>query len=252
MVLPAAVLVRDRVLDRRVHAPRGGDGGESVGNQLLSNDHADPARLRARVRAWTSCSASCHRSRNKRRSRSAQRRQERHSARYRFNFAFAGEFGRVYKASRAAHGFRSHSTACKSSGRAEGPDYPTYLLVADSGCTARTIARITWMLAKGALNVVHRFRARRSRCRSRRRTTSTSSSEPLEMMTKSPDPHNMRYQEISRVHQRDRAVGRRRQLVARRAGAEDRRAGHVHHHRAVRRAARHEHAARRLGVRRSA
>ena len=111
-------------------------------------------------------------------------------------------------------------------------------------CTERTIARMPWMLAKGELSIVPdsgpTFTMSFAAARDKRFTE-----RPLEMMAKSPDPHDMRYQEIYAIHQRDRAVGRRRQPVARRAGAEDRDAGHVHHHRAVRRAACHEHAARR-------
>ena len=51
------------------------------------------------------------------------------------------------------------------------------------------------------------------------------------------------------VHHGARAVGGRRQPAARRAGAEDRDPDHLHRHRALRRAACDEHAARRHGVR---
>ncbi len=115
---------------------------------------------------------------------------------FRFNFAYSGEFGRVYKVSelRADSG-RIHGLQVERKGR--GPAYPTYVLTADSAMYRAKNTVHPWILAKGAMNLVTD-------------TGSTMSvsfaaaydkrfvERPLEMMTKSPDPKNMRYKEISR------------------------------------------------------
>ena len=110
----------------------------------------------------------------------------------RYNFAFAGENGRVYKAAelRADSGvLRSLQVERKGS----GPAYPTYLLTSDS---ARYIQG-TWVLAKGMLNVVNDTSANVA-VSFRAAVDNGFKLRPTEMLSKSPDPHNMRYKEITR------------------------------------------------------
>jgi lipopolysaccharide export system permease protein len=115
---------------------------------------------------------------------------------YRFNFAYSGEFGRVYKVSelRSDSG-RIHGLQIERKGLGAG--YPTYLLVADSGIYRPNNRRHPWVLARGAMNVVSdtgsTFTVSFAAAYDKRFVE-----RPLEMMTKSPDPHNMRYKEISR------------------------------------------------------
>jgi lipopolysaccharide export system permease protein len=112
----------------------------------------------------------------------------------RYNFAFLGEFGRVYKAFelRADSG-RLRQLQIERKG--SGGEYPTYLIVTDSAVYHPRDS--VWTLSRGELNVIpdsganftisfasaidRRFRER-----------------PIEMMTKSPDPQNMRYNELTR------------------------------------------------------
>ena len=115
---------------------------------------------------------------------------------YRFNFAYSGEFGRVYKVSQLrADSGRINGLQIERKGR--GPGYPTYLLIADSGMYRANNRAHPWILAKGALSVVpdsgSTFTMSFAAAYDKRFVE-----RPLEMMTKSPDPHNMRYQEISR------------------------------------------------------
>ena len=89
--------VRDGVLDRHLHAALRGHGGEGVGHQLLPPDRAHPARRHDRGRARPR-----HRRDGPHHRRAAQRRccgESKISAgTQRDNFAYAGEYGRVYKA----------------------------------------------------------------------------------------------------------------------------------------------------------
>jgi lipopolysaccharide export system permease protein len=115
----------------------------------------------------------------------------------RYNFAFAGEYGRVYK----AYELRPDSGRIRNlqiERKGSGPDYPPYLRVADSA-TYRPNARgrSPWTLVKGELNVISDTGANFSIAfRSARDNHFTE--RPIEMMTKSPDPHNMRYRDITR------------------------------------------------------
>jgi lipopolysaccharide export system permease protein len=115
---------------------------------------------------------------------------------FRYNFAYSGEFGRVYKVSelRADSG-RIHGLQIERKGN--GPSYPTYIMSADSAMFRPRNSKHPWVLAKGAMNLVNDTGS----------TVTVSFAaaydkrfveRPLEMMTKSPDPHNMRYREISR------------------------------------------------------
>ena len=175
--------------------------------------------------------------------RAAPAKTRRRSGTSRYNFAFAGEYGRVYK----AYELRTDSgriASCRSSERDPGrrirrtcspPTRRSYDVQPRRSVGAATGRRCT-SSATGSPT---------SRSRSRRRATTDSPSDPVEMMTKSPDPHNMRYEEHHALHHGDRAIGRRRQPARASSGRSRSPSGHVHHHRAVRRAACDEHAARR-------
>ncbi|HEX7020366.1 MAG TPA: LptF/LptG family permease [Gemmatimonadaceae bacterium] len=111
----------------------------------------------------------------------------------RYNFAFAGEYGRVYKASelRTDLGF-ARSLQIERKGR--GADYPTYLLIAD---TANYSAKTGWKLRGGELDVVpdsgpavtFAFTSARDKRFTER---------PVDMMAKPRSPEEMTYQELSR------------------------------------------------------
>jgi len=115
---------------------------------------------------------------------------------FRFNFAYSGEFGRVYKVGELrADSWRIHALQIERKGR--GPQYPTYVLSVDSATYHPTSRTHPWVLGRGAINLVNDTGS----------TVTISFAaaydnrfveRPLEMMTKSPDPKNMRYREISR------------------------------------------------------
>jgi len=112
----------------------------------------------------------------------------------RFNFAFAGEQGRVYKASE----LRTDSARIRSlqiERKGQGASYPTYVLAAD---TATYDARRNhWTLRRGAMNVVtdtgHTFTVSFAVARDKNFTE-----QPLDMMAKARDPHDMRYEELTK------------------------------------------------------
>jgi lipopolysaccharide export system permease protein len=113
----------------------------------------------------------------------------------RYNFAIAGEYGRVYK----AYELRTDSGLIRSlqiERKGSGPTYPTYLLVAD---TARYDNRSgTWMLRHGHMDIVidttHSEMITFERGRDRHFTE-----RPVEMMAKPRDPHDQSYEELSRA-----------------------------------------------------
>jgi Predicted permeases len=115
----------------------------------------------------------------------------------RYNFAFAGEYGRVYKAFELRpDAGRIQKLQIERKG--SGPSYPTYLLSADSAIyRPGGRGRTPWVLAKGQLNVVRDTGANFSIAFAAA-LDNHFTERPVEMMTKSPDPHNMRYRDISR------------------------------------------------------
>ncbi|MGH7619451.1 MAG: LptF/LptG family permease, partial [Gemmatimonadaceae bacterium] len=115
----------------------------------------------------------------------------------RYNFAFAGEFGRVYKAME----LRTDSGRIKTlqiERKGLGANYPTYLLTADSAEYRPGQSTFgQWVLRHGDLHVVsdtgNNFTVSFALARDKHFTE-----RPAEMMTKAPDPHNMRYKDITR------------------------------------------------------
>jgi lipopolysaccharide export system permease protein len=115
----------------------------------------------------------------------------------RYNFVFGGEYGRVYK----AFDLRTDSGRIRSlqvERKGLGPAYPTYLLTAETASysPARN-ARTPWKLSKGQLSVVADTGAAFTIAFDSARDNHFTE-RPAEMMMRAPDPHNMRYQEITR------------------------------------------------------
>jgi lipopolysaccharide export system permease protein len=113
----------------------------------------------------------------------------------RFNFAFAGEYGRVYK----AYELRTDTgrmLALQIERKGKGAAYPTYLLSADSAMY--NTRRANWRLGKGSLTVIgdtgRVFTVSFAGARDNHFTE-----EPVEMMAKPHDPHDMRYRQLTRL-----------------------------------------------------
>jgi lipopolysaccharide export system permease protein len=115
----------------------------------------------------------------------------------RFNFAFAGEFGRVYK----AFELRTDSGRIRTlqiERKGSGTSYPTYLMTADSAqYRPGTGAWGQWVLRHGQLHVIGDTGTNFSISFATARDKHFNE-RPTDMMTKSPDPHNMRYKDITR------------------------------------------------------
>ena len=139
----------------------------------------------------------------------------------RYNFAFAGEYGRVYK----AYELRPDSGRIRNlqiERKGSGPKYPTYLLTADSATLSREHAR------------PHAVDARQGRAERRQRHRAEFhdrlSRGARQSLHRAPDRDDDQVARSAQhalsghhaVHHGDRAIGRRRQPVARRAGAQDR------------------------------
>jgi lipopolysaccharide export system permease protein len=112
----------------------------------------------------------------------------------RYNFAVAGEFGRVYK----AYELRTDSARIRSlqiERKGSGPNYPTYVLSADTA--DYNPKRAQWTLRHGVLSIIGDTGA----------TVSVSfavardkhfTEQPADMMTKPREAHDMRYDELTR------------------------------------------------------
>lgn len=112
----------------------------------------------------------------------------------RYNFAFAGEYGRVYK----AYELRTDSGQIRSlqiERKGSGPAYPTYLLAADSASYDARTGR--WTLKRGEMNIIadtaNTVTVSFERARDRHLTE-----RPAEMMAKQRDPHDLTYAELTR------------------------------------------------------
>ncbi|HEY4305251.1 MAG TPA: LptF/LptG family permease [Gemmatimonadaceae bacterium] len=112
----------------------------------------------------------------------------------RYNFAFAGEYGRVYK----AYELRTDSGRMRNlqiERKGSGPTYPTYLIAADSASYNKKTGR--WTLMHGAMDIVsdtmHTLNLTFDRGSERHFTE-----RPAEMMAKQRDPHDLTYDELTR------------------------------------------------------
>jgi lipopolysaccharide export system permease protein len=112
----------------------------------------------------------------------------------RYNFAFAGEYGRVYKVGSLNTGAGTMDQA-QIERKGSGAEYPTYVVTAK---TARYDARRGWTLGGGYMEVVPdttptSFAVSFDSLRDRRFTE-----RPIEMMAKPRSPEEMRYEELTR------------------------------------------------------
>jgi lipopolysaccharide export system permease protein len=112
----------------------------------------------------------------------------------RFNFAFASEYGRVYK----AYELRTDSGRIRQlqiERKGQGPAYPTYLLTADSA--SYDARRGSWTLRHGHLQVVSdrqsNFAVSFASARDARFRE-----QPGDMMAKPREAQDMRYEELTR------------------------------------------------------
>jgi len=113
----------------------------------------------------------------------------------RYNFVFAGEYGRVYKALELRTDLgriRQLQIERKGAGR----EYPTYLVSADSAVYNRSSR--SWSLDHGEIHLVadtgQVFEASFASARERHFTE-----QPNEMMMKQRQPHDLSYAELTRV-----------------------------------------------------
>jgi len=112
----------------------------------------------------------------------------------RYNFAFAGEYGRVYKIGSLNTGSGTMDQA-QIERKGSGLDYPSYVLTAR---TARYDTHHGWTLGGGNMEVVPdttptTFAVSFDSLRDRRLTE-----RPIEMMAKPRSPEEMRYSELTR------------------------------------------------------
>jgi lipopolysaccharide export system permease protein len=112
----------------------------------------------------------------------------------RYNFAAAGEFGRVYK----AYELRTDSGLIRSlqiERKGSSRSYPTYILSADTA--AYNPKRTEWTLKHGVLSIIGdtntAFSVSFAAARDKHFTE-----QPTEMMSKPREAHDMRYEELSR------------------------------------------------------
>jgi lipopolysaccharide export system permease protein len=112
----------------------------------------------------------------------------------RYNFAFAGEYGRVYK----AWELRTDSgliNQLQIERKGAGPSYPTYLLSADKA--SYDARRQRWQLRNGDIHIVSDTGANLTISFATARDAHFTE-RPAEMMAKARDPHDMTYQELTR------------------------------------------------------
>jgi len=112
----------------------------------------------------------------------------------RYNFAFAGEYGRVYK----AFELRTDSGKIRSlqiERKGSGPTYPTYLLAADSAAFDARTNR--WTLKRGEIDIIPDS-GQTMTVSFERALDRHFSEKPAEMMAKQRDPHDLTYDELTR------------------------------------------------------
>jgi lipopolysaccharide export system permease protein len=115
------------------------------------------------------------------------------TATMRYNFAFAGEYGRVYKVG-TLNTDKGALDQLQIERKGMGPDYPTYVLTAR---TAHYDARRNWTLNQGEMEIVpdttvtiaFSFDSLHDRHLTER---------PADMMAKPRSPQEMRYDELTR------------------------------------------------------
>jgi lipopolysaccharide export system permease protein len=112
----------------------------------------------------------------------------------RYNFAFASEYGRVYK----AYELRTDSGRIRSlqiERKGSGPAYPTYLLTADSARFDTKKQR--WIINQGAMTVLADS-AHTTTIAFQQAVDRHFVERPVEMMAKQRDPHDLSYEDLTR------------------------------------------------------
>ncbi|HSQ29377.1 MAG TPA: LptF/LptG family permease [Gemmatimonadaceae bacterium] len=112
----------------------------------------------------------------------------------RYNFAFAGEYGRVYKASEL-HTDSGRIAGLQIERKGAGAAYPTYLLSADTA--VYNTRGQHWTLRKGEMHIVSDTGANVT-ISFAAASDPHFTERPAEMMAKARDPHDMRYKELTR------------------------------------------------------
>ncbi len=152
----------------------------------------------------------------------------------RYNFVFRADQGWVYTIrSLDVQNRMLRQLVFERQGK--GPDYPDLALSADSASYVDSLR--TWRLWSGSsrrmfdrsTQVSLRFRSARLKALSQ---------EPVDLLAEPKAPEEMRYAELTRYIEALKRSGQRHQQDRGRPRAEDRAAGHLSRHRAVRRAAR--------------
>ncbi|HTR78207.1 MAG TPA: LptF/LptG family permease [Gemmatimonadaceae bacterium] len=133
---------------------------------------------------------------------------------FRFNFAFAGEYGRVYKATEL-HTDSGTIRALQIEREGNTRTYPTYIIAADSARYDRR--RNRWTLENGEMDVIPdtgvNFALSFQYARDKHFTEM-----PAALMANPPAPDEMRYSELSRfIEARERSGGDENELRVERA-----------------------------------
>jgi lipopolysaccharide export system permease protein len=110
----------------------------------------------------------------------------------RFNFAFAGDLGRVYKIA-ALNRMAGTALSVQIERRGLGPDYPTYVVAADRGVWKQG----HWDLGKGVMHLVTDSGPGFTLTFQKARDNEFHEA-PNDMMTRAHLPDEMRYEELSR------------------------------------------------------
>jgi lipopolysaccharide export system permease protein len=112
----------------------------------------------------------------------------------RYNFAFAGEEGRVYKVAEI-NTLSGRARALQIERKGLGPEYPTYLIASELALWDSTAHR--WTLTNGELTVVsdtgHTFAVHFDSLRD-----PLFRERPMDLLARAPDPREMRYGELTR------------------------------------------------------
>ncbi|HKO16911.1 MAG TPA: LptF/LptG family permease [Gemmatimonadaceae bacterium] len=122
----------------------------------------------------------------------------------RYNFAFAGEYGRVYKVG-TLNTDRGSMDLLQIERRGNGPDYPSYVITARSaifqpnrsGGGAAGSAAGRWTLENGEMEIVPDT-TKIFALTFRRMRDAHLTERPAEMMAKPRSPQEMRYEELTR------------------------------------------------------
>lgn len=131
----------------------------------------------------------------------------------RYNFAFAGEYGRVYKVATLNTDARTLEQV-QIDRRGTGADYPTMVIAAER---AAWTPEAGWVLSSGAMKLITDsnpdFAIAFARMRDKR-----FAERPTDMMAKPRSPQEMRYRELSRfIRSLERSGGDANQLRVERA-----------------------------------